>query len=153
MNSLKPFPVILACLLLLLPFSWCGAQEKVIKGKVSDSQNYQYSLTGLSVSGVTVFHLKILDTEFRLQLEKIRSLAVVLEPVTEPPNKGYVLADVTLNDGSVSRAWIDFENYWIEGVDEKLGEKLKIKLTDVVRLDLITEILPPAPAPASSTPL
>ncbi len=137
--------------LLLFPLSIGTAQEKVYKGKVYDSHNYQYSLTGLSVSGVTVFHLRVLDTEFRLDLEKIRSLTVV--PGTESPYQGYVLADVVLRDGAVARAWVDFENYWIEGVDDKLGVVIKIKLTDIVRLDLTTETLRPAPAPVSVTPL
>jgi hypothetical protein len=153
MNPLRIWACLFAVLLLLFPLHPGGAQEMVIKGKIVDQANSQYSLTGLSVSGVRVLHLKIGDTEFRLELEKIRSLAVVPEPPAEPPFKGYVLADVTLTDGSVSRAWVDFENYWLEGLDEHLGVTLKIRLTDVVRLDLTAEKPPPAPSPAPSVTL
>ena len=144
--------VTLPLLLLLCPARGT-AQESIIKGKIVDTNNRAYELTGLTVSGMRVFHLKIGDAEFKLDLEKIRSLAVVADPGAAPPFQGFILCDIVLTEGTVVRAWVDFENYLIEGTDEHLGVKLTVKLTDVVRLDLTAEPVSPAPAPTSTVPL
>jgi hypothetical protein len=152
MNLLRLSGILFSGLLCLFSPSLCHAQEKTIKATVTDRQNNRFNLTGMTISGVTVVHILLKDSESRVNLEKIRSISVVAEPAVPPPFKGYVLADIILVEGGSSRVWIDFENYWAEGVDETLGITIRIPLTDIARLDLTTAVVPPSPQTQSSTP-
>jgi hypothetical protein len=135
-------------LLIALGLGSVAAQEKFYKAKVIDNQNNQYSLSNVAISGTTVFHCRLKDTVFTLDFSKVRSLAI--NPQAASPFQGYMPANFTLADGGSAQAYVDLDNFWLEGTEDNFQVRIQIKLSEVVRLDLTEEVIPPSPSPSPS---
>lgn len=129
-----------------------AAQEATYDAKVVDDQNNNYSLSGFTISGTTVFHCRLKDTVFTLGFEKIRSLTVNTQAAS--PYTGYKPAVFVLADGRTAQTYVDLDNYWLEGTEDNFNVPIRIKLAEIVSLNLTAEAAPQAPtiSPSPSPP-
>jgi len=114
------------------------------QGQLTDTAANTYTLTHLSVAGQTYFRCRIRDSLFTISFNQLQTLS--FPPTqTESPYKGYVLAEFLLLNGQRMRAYLNIENYWLEGLEINLGFRLKIPLNEVSRLEIIQPVKSPPP--------
>lgn len=143
-------PVLMLVILALLT----PQEQSRFSGVVVDRENNSYNLSGLSVSGETFFHCRLKDAVFTVSFEKIQSVAFP-EMTAESPYKGYVFADLVMVTGNQSRVYLNLENYWLEGIEENFGVKVKFTLSEIASVQIVQPELMPTPspsAPAFTTP-
>lgn len=131
----KLFFECIALLFILICSNAIPQEQSGFSGTLVDTDENTYTLTQLTVSGTTFFHCRLKDAIFTVPFEKISSIS--FPEAEESPYPGYVLTDLVLTSGTITRIYLNLENYWLEGFEQNLNVRVKFMLTEITSLQIV----------------
>jgi hypothetical protein len=125
-------------LLILLCISGLFSEELSYTATVTDTDNNTYTLKDFSVSGYKHFTCRLRNSFFKVDFNTIRSVQIT--ETEKPEFDGYSSGTISYASGGQISLFIRTENYSIEGIEENLGIKLTIPLSEINTINIIPDI-------------